>query len=69
MQVFACILFECSSNKKLLKITRNTKKKHNKIVMLATNKLSRIEILISQALKDSEISHKEYNIIINEEEK
>ena len=33
-------------------ITRNKKKKHNKILMLAKNKLNSIETLISQALID-----------------
>ena len=33
--------------KKLLEITRNKKKKHNKIVMLAKSKLNSIETLIS----------------------
>ena len=36
--------------------------------MLARIKLSSIETLISQALKDLEISHEEYKSIINEEE-
>ena len=36
--------------------------------MLARNNLNRIEILISQALIDSEIGYKENIIIINEEE-
>ena len=36
--------------KKLLNITRNKKKKHDKILMLAKSKLSSIETLISQAL-------------------
>ena len=36
--------------KKLLGITRNKKKKHNKIVILAKSKLSSIETIISQAL-------------------
>ena len=35
--------------KKLLKITRKKKKKHNKIVMLAKSKLNSIETLMSQA--------------------
>ena len=45
--------------KKLLNITRNKKKKHNKIPMLAQSKLNSIESLISQASNDMEISHKE----------
>ena len=36
--------------------------------MLARNKLKKIETLISQTLIDSEISHKEYDMITNEEE-
>ena len=50
---------------KLLKITRNKKKKHNKIVMLAKNKLNGIETLISQALIDLEISHEEFKTTVN----
>ena len=36
--------------KKLLKTTRNKKKKHDKILMLAKSKLNSIETLVSQAL-------------------
>ena len=36
--------------------------------MLVRSKLNSIETLISQALTDLEISHKEYKTIINEEE-
>ena len=43
--------------KKLLSITRNKKKKHNKILMLAKSKLNSIETLISQTLVDMEIGH------------
>ena len=52
--------------KKLLKTTRNTKKKHNKIVMLARSKLNSIESKISEALMNSQISHKDFMTIINE---
>ena len=52
--------------KKLLNITRNKKKKHDKILMLAKSKLSSIETLVSQALIDMEISHEEFNAIIRE---
>ena len=55
--------------KKLLKLTRNTKKKHNKIVMLARSKLNSIESKISEALINNEISHEDFVIIINEEKK
>ena len=46
--------------KKFLRITRNKKKKHNKIFMLARNKLNSIENLVSQALIDLEITHEEF---------
>ena len=55
--------------KKLLITTRNKKKKHNKIVMLARSKLSGIESEISETLINSEISHKDFMAIINEEKK
>ena len=55
--------------KKLLKTTRNKKKKHNKIVMLARSKLNSIESKISKALMDNEISHEDFDAIINEEKK
>ena len=53
--------------KKLLKTTRNKKKKHNNIVMLARSKLNSIESKMSKALTDNEISHEDFEIIINEE--
>ena len=55
--------------KKLLNITRNKKKKHDKILMLAKSKLNSNETLISQALNDMEISHKEFITILNEKDK
>ena len=55
--------------KKLLKTTRNKKKKHNKIVMLARSKLNSLESKISEALISSEISHEDFMTIINEEKK
>ena len=55
--------------KKLLKTTRNKKKKHNKIVMLARSKLNSLESRTSEALIRSEISHEDFMTIINEEKK
>ena len=55
--------------KKLLNITRKKKKKHDKILMLAKSKLNSVETLISQALIDMEISHKEFITILNEKDK
>ena len=46
--------------KKLLKTTRNKKKKHDKIVMLARSKLNSIEGKISELLMNNQISHKDF---------
>ena len=51
--------------KRFLKTIRNTKK-HNKIVMLASSKLNSTESKISEALMDNEISHEDFETIINE---
>ena len=62
--------------KKLLKATRNKKKKHNKIVMLGRSKLNSTEGKISvnstegkisEALINDQISHEYFITIINEE--
>ena len=53
--------------KKLLKATRNKKKKHNEIVMLAKSKLNSIENKLSEALINNQISHEDFIAIINEE--
>ena len=52
--------------KKLLKTTRNKKKKHRKIVMLARNKLNSIESKISEALINNQISHEDFMTIFTE---
>ena len=52
--------------KKILNITRKKKKKHNKIITLAKDKLNITETLISQALIDFDISHEEFLKIIYE---
>ena len=54
-------------SKSLLNLTKKRKKKHNKIIVLAKNKLNTIDTLLSSALNDSEISHEEFTNIINEE--
>ena len=53
--------------KKLLKVTRNKKKKHNKIAVLARRKLNSTEDKISEALINNQISHEVFITIINEE--
>ena len=53
-------------SKSLLKVTKKRKKKHNKIISLAKNKLNTIDTLLSSVLNDSEISHEEFSNIITE---
>ena len=55
--------------RKLLKITRNKKKKYDKILMLTKSERDSIETLVSQALIDMEISHNEFKAIIRENKK
>ena len=46
-------------------IIKKKKKKHDKIVLLAKSKLNSIEVLISKALSNSNISHDEFVLINN----
>ena len=55
--------------KKLLDITRRTKKKHDQILMLAESKLNSIETLMSQVLGDLDISHEEFIMILKEKDR
>ena len=45
------------------------KRKNNNTIMLARSKLNSTENKISKALMDNEISHEDYETIINEEKK
>ena len=50
-------------------IIKKKKKKHDKFALLAKYKLNSIEVLISKALIDSDISHDEFvliNIVLKE---
>ena len=53
-------------SKSLVKLTKKRKKKHNKIIALAKNKLNTIDTLLYSALNDSKISHEEFTNIITE---
>ena len=65
MQVLV-LYFHCAQAcKKLLKATRNKKKKHNKTVMLVRS--NSIESKISEALINNQITHEDFMTIINEE--
>ena len=52
--------------KKLLRATRNKKKKHKNIVMLAGSKLNSTERKISGVLINNQISHEDFMTITNE---
>ena len=51
--------------KKYKSIIKETKKKHDKIVLLGKDKLNTIEVLIFKALIDSYISHDEFVSVNN----
>ena len=55
------------TEKKLLKTTRDKKKNHNKIIMLARSKLNSIEGKVSESSINNEISHKDFLTIVNAE--
>ena len=55
--------------KNFLSMTRNKKKIHDKMLMLAKSKLNSIETLVSQALIDKEISHEERITILKRKDK
>ena len=44
----------------MLKLIKKRKKKHNKIIVLAKNKLNTIDTLLSSSLNVSKISHEEF---------
>ena len=71
MSASCCFAFSVTSGfvKKFLKTLRNKKKKHNKIVILARSRLNSVASKISKALMDNEISHEDFETIINEEKK
>ena len=54
---------------KVLQITRNKKKKHHKILVLAKGKVNGIHTVVSQPLIDLEISHEEFKRIVKEKDK
>ena len=51
---------------KLKQETKLRKKKHNKLLYLAKNKLDCIEMLISNSIKDGIINHNEFLEILKE---
>ena len=55
--------------KKLLNITRNNKRKQDKVLILPNSKLNSIQTLISQALIDIDICHEEFVTILQEKYK
>ena len=65
---FAIGLKTCATAAGIIKyksIIKKKKKRHDKIVFLAKSKLNSIEVLLSKALIDSNISHEEFVLINN----
>ena len=54
-----------SPRRPILNRVQKKEKKHDKKVLLTKTKLSSIEILISKALIDSDISHDEFVLVNN----
>ena len=71
MSAICSLVFSITTGfvKTFLKTTRNKKKKHNKIIMVARSKLYSIESRISEALINNEISHEDFMITLNEQMK
>ena len=67
--IFSVTIIKNDWLKKLFSITRNKKKKLDKILMLAKSKLNSIETLVSQVLIDIEISHEKFIKILKKEDK
>ena len=53
-------------NKSLLQVTKKKKKKHNKIITLAKDKLKMTDTLLSSALNDLKVSQEEFSNIMTE---
>ena len=67
---FTSVIFlNYRDNKKILKVTRKRKKKHNDLVMLPRSKLNSIKTLVSQTLINLDISHEEDKAIVSKKEK
>ena len=71
MSAICSLVFSITTEfvKTFLKTTRNKKKKHNKIIMVARSKLNSIESRISEALINNELSHEDFMITLNEQMK
>ena len=50
----------------MFQLTKKKKKKHNKIITLAKDKLNMIDTLLSSALNDLKISYEEFPNIMTE---
>ena len=55
--------------KKLLSSTIKKKKKHDQILMLAKDKYNSVETLMSQAINDMDLSHKEFITTLDKKDK
>ena len=63
------LCFNNRNNKEIIKDTRNKKKKHDEILILAKSKLYNVESLVSKALYNMDINHEEFITILKEKDK
>ena len=59
-------MFKFWNNQEITTRNKNKRKKHNRLLDLAKNKLDCVEMLISNSIKDGIIDHDEFLAIINE---
>ena len=66
--LISSILFYLSSGvvKKLQQEAKTRKKKHNRLLYMARNKLDCVEMLVSKSVMDGVIDHNEFLAIMNE---
>ena len=64
MQILVLHFQVLENCEKTVKKERKKKKKHNKIVMLARNKLNSIENKISEALVNNKVNHEDFMKIL-----
>ena len=69
MQALLYFFSNNRNSKKLVNITRNKKKKHDKILTLAKSKLNSTETLVSIVLIVMETSHEKFITILKEKDK
>ena len=66
---YPCIFFNYGSSQEIIENNKKEEKEHDKIATLAKSKLNSIETPMCEALIDLNITHEEFQTIVNEKEK